>query len=136
MEANRLLQKLATLLALTTCVSCGADEYRNRNGEAEALADMRRGAKLKIYYYVSNGAAVGSEVPGLSNCSREKANTKDKFERFVMIREAAFQEGEARTFTQNRHASSAIRFAKAYNVTTLRLRTHEVERLCPGVRAR
>jgi hypothetical protein len=136
MEAHKLLRKLAALLAFTVCVSCGADDYRNRNGEAEALADMRRGAELKIYYYVSNGAAVGSEAPGLSDCSREMANTEDKFERFIMIPEAAFQEGEPRTFTQNRLTSSAIRFAKAYNITTLRLRTHEVERLCPRVRAR
>jgi hypothetical protein len=60
---------------------------------------MRRGAALKIYYYVSNGAAMGSEAPGLSNCSREKANTKDEFERFVMIKEAAFQKSEPSTFT-------------------------------------
>lgn len=134
MQAHHSLGKVFALLALAACAACSADTYRDRDGKAEALADIKRGAALKIYSHVANGFAMGSESPGLVNCSREYVSAGDKFERFAFIDEAAFQEGESRTYAQDRLAFSAVSFARAYNITTYHVRRHEVERLCPKVR--
>jgi len=124
----------AHLVALSTpaaCASPGTDPYRERNGKAEAFADYRRGARLKIYSHISNGFVPGSESPGLAGCSPAESERRGLF---IFLPEAAFQEGAPTTPAQDAVAASAIRFARDYNLATLGLRKRELQALCPQVR--
>ena len=125
------------LIASSALMACGAvigDQYGGRDGAAEALSDLNSGKPLMIYSHRENTVMPGWASPGLVACSPDQARGADSLRVFRVIDEAAFQEGETRTFTQDWLASSAVRFARAYNLAAFRLRQSEVENICPGVR--
>jgi|SRR5204862_36196 hypothetical protein len=134
MRPHAFLVHLVALPALGACSASYPDAYRGRDGKAEALADYQHGALLKIYSHIFNGFVPGSRSPGLTECSPSASDGGHPRSRFVFIPEAAFQEGAPTTPAQDASAASAIRFARDYNMTTLRLRKREVQALCPRVR--
>lgn len=120
--------------ALAACGAVSGGQYDGRDGAAEALADLNGGKPLMIFSHRENTVTPGWASPGLVACSPDQARGDDNLRVFRVIDEAASEEGETRTFTQDWLASSAVRFARAYNLTAFRLRRPEVENVCPGVR--
>lgn len=104
------------------------DRFSGRDGKVEASADIKAGKPAKLYLHVSRGVVVGYRTPGVSNCSFSDSHSLA----FPALPELDFQEGvppSARYDSES--ASSAYRFAVAYNRETFRKPQLEVRAACP-----
>ena len=108
--------------------------YTERNGKAEARADLARGMPPRLYAHVFNGRAPGFRTPGLLDCDPRVVAGEEARALFVPLPAADWQEGVQYTDEQQRITQAAQRFAGQYNRTIFRARKAQVTRLCPRAR--
>ena len=109
------------------------DQYADRDGEKDALADLRKGKSLKLYFYWRWGERLSLPTPGIQSCYEDSPpDMKAARGVFVLIPEANMAEDEVPTAQQVQRRRSAFKFARSYNQATLRYRKSEVLRFCPN----
>ena len=125
----------ATLFLLTNLAACSEakikDPYGERDGEAEALADISSGAPLKLYFHEYNGVVPAWRTPGLLSCEPDKPVGSRVFRG---LEAADWHEGETYTAEESRRQGSAWSFARAYNRTVYGARAKDVAAVCPEAR--
>jgi hypothetical protein len=105
------------------------DRFFQRNGETEALAEIRAGKPTRLYSHVYNGRAPGFATPGIRRCDQSRSGAQAIF---VPLPEADWGEGPVYTGEKAARAASALKFAKAYNQTMFRARKADVLVICPN----
>lgn len=107
---------LAALSSSTTTASIAAqvgsnpDEYGNRDGEKEAIADLRHGKPLKLYYSWVWGEGLTLPAAGISSCHADGPEDMRKAKSiFVSIPALEYREDHHYTTEENErrlHGSS------------------------------
>jgi hypothetical protein len=106
-------------------------EYQERDGEKEALADLRSGRPLKLYYSWQWGEGLRLPVVGLQFCDADESeDVKTARAVFVALPELEFAEDRSYTPEGKKLGSSAWTFGRAYNRTMWRLKRSAVVALC------
>jgi hypothetical protein len=120
---------ISTLAEAATPDARRTPSFAERDGTAEALADLSAGRPIKFYSHVFNGRVPGFRTPGLTYCSPDWADPRS----FTPLPAADWAEGETYSARREEEAGAAMRFAKAYNLTIFERRKADVVRLCPRV---
>ena len=113
------------------------DPYVDRDGAAEARADVRHGRPLKLFSYAYDGEFPGFVTPGLLHCDPDSnvlATEKAIYATFPSLKNAAMREDRIMSEVEGRLAASAIRFGRAYNLEMWRQRKGRILKLCPSAR--
>jgi hypothetical protein len=102
-----------------------------RDGEREALADLREGNPLKLYYYWRWGERLTLPTPGISDCDAEQgADPKVIRSVFVSLPELTMSESKMPTTEQRARQHAALSFARAYNQHMFRHRKAQILKIC------
>lgn len=109
-------------------LSVEAANYANRDGKAEAVAELAGGKPARLYTHIWNGRAPGYRTPGLTRCDPRYA-TIDPETLFRPLPEADWQ--EPGPFPPQYEA--AVKFARAYNLTMYANRKVQIMRVCPQI---
>lgn len=99
-----------------------------RDGEAEAIASLRRGEPPRLFAHEVNAEYPSYNTPGLLNCDPAEDGARDLFR---PLPEADWSEGNYYTEEQLRRAEAARSFAKAYNLAIFRERRSVILKVCP-----
>lgn len=108
--------------------------HAERNGEAEARADLAAGRPLKLYTHAFNGRIPMVRFPGLVDCYPDRLAKGETRVLLAPLPDADWQEGETYTDEQTLRAQAARRFASQYNRTILRAYRAELAQICPNAR--
>ena len=120
-------------VALTVGSGCRAVErapennpqnFANRDGRAEALADQHAGKPIILYGRVTNGLVAGMRwTVAISNC-----------EATHYLSDLFINEGAMKSEAELKMMDSAFKFAADYNMTTFSERRAEVLERCPDAK--
>lgn len=121
-----------TLIHLAILTACSEVQvktsYGERDGRAEALADVSTGAPLKLYFHAFNGYVPRWQTPGLLSCEPDNPVGSKVFQ---WLEGADWQEGETYSTEEEHRQEAAWTFASAYNRTVFNSRQKEVIAVCP-----
>ena len=103
-----------------------------RSGKAEALADIAAGRPVKLYYRAVFGEREFVHTPGLSNCNPDRFDVPKKARSRFEYLDADYSESVRYTTEQSARIVSAVRFARAYNITMYTKKRRDVLKICPA----
>jgi hypothetical protein len=121
-----------TTASIAAQAGSNPDEYGNRDGEKEAIDDLRHGKPLKLYYSWESGERLTLPAAGIRSCYADGPEDMRKAKAvFVSIPALEYREDRHYTTEEHERQLSAWKFARAYKLTMWRHKKPEILRLCP-----
>lgn len=102
--------------------------FSQRDGEAEAKAEIRAKRPTKLYSATFNGRAPGFKTPGIAYCDPRDTGGRAGTILFANLPEAGWQEPGPLSSPQR---ETAIAFARRYNQAMFEAREADIKRSCP-----
>ncbi|MEG3148679.1 hypothetical protein U1769_02185 [Sphingomonas sp. ZT3P38] len=127
-----LLVAICSVFAAAHCAAAAPEAipFSQRDGEAEAKADVLAERSTKLYSAVFNGRAPGFRTPGIIYCDPRYTGGRKSRVTFAALPEADWQEPSP--FPPQYEA--ATQFARRYNQTMFRARKADIKSTCPKAR--
>lgn len=104
--------------------------FSQRDGAAEANADIKAKRPTTLYSAVANGRAPGFRTPGLAYCDPRYTGGRASRVVFAKLAEADWQ--EPNPFPPQYDA--AMEFARGYNQAMFKARKADIKSACPKAR--
>lgn len=102
--------------------------FSQRDGAAEANADIKAKRPTQLYSAVFNGRVPGFITPGITDCNPRYTGGRAGTILFVDLPEAGWQEPAPLSWPQR---DVAIEFARRYNQTMFKSRKADIQKSCP-----